>query len=128
MWRNEKQRIESQAHQRKKVVPNDSGENDESNDWWVCLKNFWIKCLMNKYSTFQQQQQQQLLNLLFLYHKTLKRCVKISTKNIGISLFYCTFFSACMHAPTYITICLSNMGVLCDMKVRYVICGVRCVI
>ena len=51
------------------------------------------------YSIFQQQQQKLLWNLLLLYQKTRKRCVMITTKNLGISLF-CKIFQdthACIH-------------------------------
>lgn len=95
-------------------------ESHESDAWWVYLKRFWIKRVADKYSMFQQQQQ--LLNFLFLYHETWKRFVNISTKNLVMSLFFTGISQRhasmdkkiFMGHATGITL-LYNMDALCKM-------------
>ena len=86
-----------------------------------------MKFLTNKYFTFQQQK---LFNLLFLYHKTHRKCVKITTKNLRISFLHCTLFRGTHNASkgTFIdhatgTMVVYNMGALYTMK--NTLCNVR---
>ena len=93
-----------------------------------------MKFLTNKYFTFQQQK---LFNLLFLYHKTHRKCVKITTKNLRNPFLTALFSGAHINASkgTFTdhatgTMIVYNMGVLSTMKntlynVRTAICDRR---
>ena len=86
--------------------------------------------MTNKYFTFQQQQEQCLLNLMFLCYKTAKRYVQIPTKQLGLSRFLVHSFQG--HIPMHLedfyrhavgTLSLYNINALCNMKTT--LCGMR---
>ena len=130
IWRKKNEEKKTRRIKEKIVIPNNYDKSGESDDSWVCLKQFLTKCMTCKYSIFQKQQ---LLNLLIFYRVTHKRYVKITTNNLSMSLFFTGVFQrthACIHRKTFLyhatrTIRLCNMGAQYNM--RSALCNIRIV-
>ena len=84
-WKNDDDDYKHERIKEKIVILKTFDESDESSDWWVCLKSLWIKCLIAKYYTFQQQQ---LLNLSFLYTTKHKKEISRLSQKILAYLFW----------------------------------------